>query len=72
MTSPTFTWNGHTDETQGAATFKVGGLTHSVPFTKFTDAFLMHRLLELAHADGQRSGQRALAQLVAGTLEQYR
>lgn len=55
----------------GTATFIAGGLTHSIK-TNEADAKLLHRLMVVAHEAALAAGQRALAQLVTGTVEPYR
>lgn len=62
---------GHKSET-GTATFIAAGLTHSIARCTEHDARLMHLLLVETHNAAIKAGQRALSQLVVGTVEPYR
>lgn len=68
MSGCTFVRNHQTGET----TFKVAGLTHTVTLPTTADTLILARMFDAADAAGVARGQRALAQLVAGTLEPYR
>lgn len=71
--TPSFQWTADLNDTsRGTATFTVAGVTHSVPLPSFSEAFLLHQLMQQAYNHGQACGQRALAQLLVGTVAPYR
>lgn len=73
MTAPRFEWKGDSPEsTEGSATFVVEGLSHSMRFRNFADAYLLADLIQKAYNQGLGAGRRALAQLVTGAVERYR
>lgn len=72
MSGCTLIWSGAPGHEFGEATFTVGGVSSRFVLQSIGDAMSMQRLIEAAEAQGAARGQRALAQLVVGTLEPYR